>query len=56
MERVRTGASHVQEAGTKMHEITREIRRVTDIMGEITAASQEQNGDRPGQPGRHADG
>ena len=26
-----------------MHEITREIRRVTDIMGEITAASQEQS-------------
>ncbi|MEW9583799.1 methyl-accepting chemotaxis protein [Paraburkholderia sp. DGU8] len=43
VERVRTGASHVQEAGTKMHEITREIRRVTDIMGEITAASQEQS-------------
>ncbi|WOD13351.1 methyl-accepting chemotaxis protein [Paraburkholderia kirstenboschensis] len=43
VERVRTGASHVQEAGTKMHEITREIQRVTDIMGEITAASQEQS-------------
>jgi methyl-accepting chemotaxis protein len=25
-----------------MREITHEIRRVTDIMGEITAASQEQ--------------
>jgi len=43
VERVRAGAGHVQEAGTKMHEITREIRRVTDIMGEITAASQEQS-------------
>jgi methyl-accepting chemotaxis protein len=43
VERVRTGASHVQEAGTKMREITHEIRRVTDIMGEITAASQEQS-------------
>ena len=43
VERVRTGASHVQEAGTKMAEITHEIRRVTDIMGEITAASREQS-------------
>jgi len=43
VERVRAGASHVQEAGTKMREITHEIRRVTDIMGEITAASQEQS-------------
>jgi methyl-accepting chemotaxis protein len=43
VERVRAGAGHVQEAGTKMREITHEIRRVTDIMGEITAASQEQS-------------
>jgi methyl-accepting chemotaxis protein len=43
VERVRAGADHVQEAGTKMREITHEIRRVTDIMGEITAASQEQS-------------
>ncbi len=43
VDRVRAGAGHVQEAGTKMREITREIRRVTDIMGEITAASQEQS-------------
>jgi methyl-accepting chemotaxis protein len=43
VEWVRAGASHVQEAGTKMREITHEIRRVTDIMGEITAASQEQS-------------
>jgi methyl-accepting chemotaxis protein len=43
VERVRTGAGHVQEAGAKMSEITSEIRRVTDIMGEITAASQEQS-------------
>jgi methyl-accepting chemotaxis protein len=43
VERVRTGAGHVQEAGTKMREITHEIRRVTDIMGEITAASLEQS-------------
>ena len=43
VERVRAGASHVQEAGTKMSEITHEISRVTDIMGEIAAASQEQS-------------
>ncbi len=43
VERVRSGAGHVKDAGTKMSEITREIRRVTDIMGEITAASQEQS-------------
>ena len=43
VERVRAGASHVQEAGTKMREITHEIRRVTDIMGEIASASQEQS-------------
>jgi len=42
VDRVRVGASHVEEAGTKMREITHEIRRVTDIMGEITAASREQ--------------
>ena len=42
VQRVRAGAGHVQEAGTQMREITHEIRRVTDIMGEITAASQEQ--------------
>jgi methyl-accepting chemotaxis protein len=43
VDRVRAGASHVEEAGTKMSEITREIRRVTDIMGEITVASREQS-------------
>jgi len=43
VERVRAGASHVQEAGATMREITHEIRRVTDIMAEITAASQEQS-------------
>jgi methyl-accepting chemotaxis protein len=43
VERVRAGAGHVEEAGTKMREITHEIRRVTDIMAEITAASHEQS-------------
>ncbi|MGF6767097.1 methyl-accepting chemotaxis protein [Paraburkholderia sp. GAS33] len=43
VERVRAGAAHVLEAGTKMSEITHEIRRVTNIVGEITAASREQS-------------
>jgi methyl-accepting chemotaxis protein len=43
VERGRAGAAQVQEAGTKMSELTREIRRVTDIMGEIASASQEQS-------------
>jgi methyl-accepting chemotaxis protein len=42
-QRVQAGAGYVREAGEKMSEITFEIRRVTDIMGEITAASQEQS-------------
>jgi methyl-accepting chemotaxis protein len=41
--RVRTGTGHVQLAGTKMREITHEIQCVASIMGEITAASQEQS-------------
>jgi methyl-accepting chemotaxis protein len=43
VERVQAGAGFVREAGAKMSEITHEIRRVTDIMGEITAATQEQS-------------
>jgi methyl-accepting chemotaxis protein len=42
VERVQAGAGYVREAGAKMGEITHEIRRVTDIMAEITAASEEQ--------------
>ncbi|REG52121.1 methyl-accepting chemotaxis sensory transducer with Cache sensor [Paraburkholderia sp. BL6669N2] len=43
VQRVQAGAGYVREAGAKMSEITHEIRRVTDIMGEISAASQEQS-------------
>jgi len=43
VERVQAGADYVREAGSKMTEITHEIRRVTDIMNEIAAASQEQS-------------
>jgi methyl-accepting chemotaxis protein-1 (serine sensor receptor) len=42
VERVDAGSKLVNEAGTTMHDIVESVRRVTDIMGEITAASQEQ--------------
>jgi methyl-accepting chemotaxis protein len=42
VEKVDTGAKLVDQAGATMHEIVESVRRVTDIMGEITAASQEQ--------------
>jgi len=40
--KVDAGAKLVDHAGTTMEEIVASVRRVTDIMGEITAASQEQ--------------
>jgi methyl-accepting chemotaxis protein len=43
VERVGRGSDQVAEAGQKMEEIVSSIRRVTDIMGEISAASQEQS-------------
>jgi methyl-accepting chemotaxis protein len=42
VEKVHAGATLVNHAGTTMEEIVDSIRRVTDIMGEIAAASQEQ--------------
>lgn len=39
---VEAGSALVAEAGTTMHEVVASVRRVTDIVGEITAASQEQ--------------
>jgi methyl-accepting chemotaxis protein len=41
--KVDTGSKLVNEAGTTMDEVVASIRRVTDIMGEITAASAEQS-------------
>lgn len=41
-EKVETGTKLVDQAGATMQEIVDSIRRVTDIMGEISAASQEQ--------------
>ena len=44
VERVEAGAHLVDRAGGTMDEVVASIRRVTDIMGEISAASSEQSG------------
>ncbi|CAB3771118.1 methyl-accepting chemotaxis protein [Paraburkholderia solisilvae] len=44
VERVQTGSALVDEAGRTMTEIISAVQRVTDIMGEIAAASAEQSG------------
>ena len=41
--RVDQGSALVDQAGTTMQEVVASIRRVTDIMGEISAASSEQS-------------
>jgi methyl-accepting chemotaxis protein len=43
VERVEQGTILVDQAGTTMTEVVGSIRRVTDIMGEISAASNEQS-------------
>ncbi|CUK06787.1 Serine chemoreceptor protein [Achromobacter sp. 2789STDY5608615] len=40
--KVAEGANHAENAGTTMQEVVASVKRVTDIMGEIAAASQEQ--------------
>jgi methyl-accepting chemotaxis protein len=42
VERVEHGTTLVDQAGTTMNEVVTSIKRVTDIMGEISAASNEQ--------------
>src|SRR5690606_4731541 len=42
--KVANGSALVQKAGTTMGEIVASVHRVTDIMSEISAASQEQTG------------
>ncbi len=42
VERVEHGTTLVDQAGATMNEVVTSIRRVTDIMGEISAASNEQ--------------
>jgi methyl-accepting chemotaxis protein len=41
--KVRQGETLASEAGTTMAEVTQAVARVTDIMGEIAAASTEQS-------------
>jgi methyl-accepting chemotaxis protein len=43
VERVEQGSALVDQAGVTMTEVVSDIRRVTDIMGEISAASNEQS-------------
>ena len=43
VERVEQGTALVDEAGATMSEVVNSIKRVTDIMGEISAASTEQS-------------
>ena len=43
MTRVEQGTALVDQAGNTMQEVVASIRRVPDIMGEISAASQEQS-------------
>lgn len=42
VENVGIGTKLVDQAGATMHEIVESVKRVTDVMSEITAASQEQ--------------
>ncbi|AOI93958.1 methyl-accepting chemotaxis protein [Burkholderia pseudomultivorans] len=44
VERIRTGSTLVDEAGRTMTDVIGAVQRVTDIMGEIAAASEEQSG------------
>jgi methyl-accepting chemotaxis protein-1 (serine sensor receptor) len=43
VEKVDVGSKLVEQAGATMHEVVASVKRVTDIMGEITSASQEQS-------------
>ncbi len=43
VERVDAGSRLVESAGETMHEIVNAVTRVTDIMGEISSASDEQS-------------
>jgi methyl-accepting chemotaxis protein len=40
---VADGSTFAQEAGTTMDEVVQAVKRVTDIMGEISSASAEQS-------------
>jgi methyl-accepting chemotaxis protein len=43
LERVENGSTLAEDAGRTMNEVVKAVKRVTDIMGEISAASTEQS-------------
>lgn len=43
VDKVSTGSALVDQAGATMQEVVTSVKRVADLIGEITAASQEQN-------------
>ncbi|HBZ05712.1 MAG TPA: methyl-accepting chemotaxis protein, partial [Massilia sp.] len=43
VDKVREGSTLVEQAGATMQDVVASVRRVTDIMAEITAASMEQS-------------
>jgi methyl-accepting chemotaxis protein len=43
VEKVGSGTKLVEQAGATMHEVVDSVRRVTDIVGAISAATDEQN-------------
>ncbi|WP_050478615.1 methyl-accepting chemotaxis protein [Herbaspirillum rhizosphaerae] len=43
VEKVGTGSKLVEQAGSTMNEVVASVKRVTDIVGEISSASQEQS-------------
>ena len=54
--KVGAGSQQVERAGATMQEIVASVKRVTDIMGEISAASEEVQRHRSGQSRGVADG
>ncbi|MFY9513395.1 MAG: methyl-accepting chemotaxis protein, partial [Rubrivivax sp.] len=42
VDRVEAGSRLVQDAGTTMNDIVSQVKRVSDLIGEITAATEEQ--------------
>ena len=43
VDQVQAGSTQAHHAGTSIEELVRSVRQVSDIMGEITAATEEQN-------------
>ncbi len=54
--KVEEGTALVADSGASLHQIVAAVKKVTDIVAEIAAASHEQErGHRPGEQGRDAD-